>query len=449
MKYSNRIKGYHFSKYVTKVFETPSEEYSEWFGYYNYDTLSSDQSKMLCNRISKDGSAPKHGDQIEVGYYDIPQGVWHHIGYSDSWNWQQGAMLQWIPGKNNENKVIYNCSHDGHLISLYCDISSGESHIINWPIYALTPDGKKSISLDLERSFWCRAYHYQSIENELKSGRVYFDDGIFEIDLINNTRRRIISIQDIIACDYRPYFDNRKHWIEHIMISPSGTRFCFLHRFSSTDNVMDYETRLMIADIDGSNLQCIPGWNEVKWSHFGWCGDDSFAIYTYYPGRFKECQSIKKVFHDKPFSIEMMVKSIWFRCVDHLPRYLSKRLGGSYSCYQFYSILETGQFQLQSALDTRETRIDGHPSFTVDKTFMLTDTYGDKSSWQHLFVYNLKTHRALNLAHFYAYYNKKPSSCDLHPKLCKDNQFIVVDTAYNARHHMILLRIDWKSIIIQ
>ena len=25
------------NKYLEKVFETPSNEYSEWFGYYNYE----------------------------------------------------------------------------------------------------------------------------------------------------------------------------------------------------------------------------------------------------------------------------------------------------------------------------------------------------------------------------------------------------------------------------
>lgn len=49
------MKGYKLSKYVEKVFETSSSEYSEWFGYYNYDTLTSDHSKLLCNRIKEDG----------------------------------------------------------------------------------------------------------------------------------------------------------------------------------------------------------------------------------------------------------------------------------------------------------------------------------------------------------------------------------------------------------
>ena len=33
------------------------------------------------------------------------------------------------------------------------------------------------------------------------------DDVIFEVDLVSNTRKKIISIQDIIHCDSRPYFE--------------------------------------------------------------------------------------------------------------------------------------------------------------------------------------------------------------------------------------------------
>ena len=40
-------------KYLRVLFETNSE-YSEWFGYYNYDVISTDGTKMLCNRVNFD-----------------------------------------------------------------------------------------------------------------------------------------------------------------------------------------------------------------------------------------------------------------------------------------------------------------------------------------------------------------------------------------------------------
>ncbi len=434
-----------FSPYLRKVFETPSIDCSEWFGYYNYDTLNKDQSKMLCGRSKTDGVAPQKGMSIELGYYDIPSGVWHHIGESDSWNWQQGAMMQWLETDDGGCKIIYNCSKSNRLISRIVDINSGDVKDLDWPIYDITPDKKKSIAIDLERSYWCRAYHYQSVANTLKDGDVYEDDGIFEIDLTNNTRRRIISIRDVINIDKREDFDGQKHWLEHIMINPSGTRFCFLHRFSPKNNVFKYETRLFIADIDGTNLRYVPGWDKVRWSHFGWCGDNAFAIYTYCPSKFNVDPS-KSSFTIKGHSFRGIVMRMLRKAVSLLPYGIARQLGNSYSAYRYYKISENGTIVFDKTMDPKLSRIDGHPSFTHDESYMITDTYCDKQSWQSLYVYDLYRRRAITLARFNAFYNGNPASCDLHPKLCNDNNFIVVDTAYNEKHHMIVFQIDWKRI---
>lgn len=441
----NKDLNYWLSQYVTKVFETPSTEYSEWFGYYNYDTLNSDQTKMLCGRSKVDGVPPEKGMSIELGYYTIPSGEWHHIGYSDSWNWPQGAMMQWLRSEAGQEKVIFNCSKNDRLISRIHNLETGEDKDIDWPIYGITPDGKKSISLDLERSYWCRAYHYQSVANSEKDGRVYENDGIYEIDLENNTKKTIISIQNIIHTDYRPYFDEQKHWLEHIMINPSGTRFCFLHRFSPVDDVLQYETRLFIANIDGSCLQCIKGWDKVQWSHFGWCGDNAFSIYSYYPAKIKVAP-MKTLISKEGFSLVGLLKSVIIKGISKLPYAMAKKLGSRFSAYQYYEANEQGVFNLKELIDPKESRIDGHPSFTVSQNYMVTDTYGDKNSWQKLYVYNRTNGHVTVLANFLAFYNKKPGSCDLHPKLCGNNDYVVVDSAHDEKHHMLLFKVNWKEI---
>lgn len=435
------MKGYKLSKkYVEKIFETPSKDYSEWFGYYNYDTLTSDHTKMLCNRIKGDGIKPRADMKIEVGYYDIVSGNWHHVGESDSWNWQQGCMAQWL----NDEEIIYNNSENNHHIAIIHNINSGIDRKIDWAIYAITPDGKKSISLDMGRAHWCRAYHYESVVDASKDGPVYDGDGIFEIDLINNKCKRIISIQDIIKLDSRPYFKRAKHWIEHVMINPAGTRFCFLHRFSPMDNVYHYITRLIIVDMTTLQMKCIPNWEKNQWSHFGWDGDN-FAIYTYpqrgknFDERFHIAETRKNELNiPKIISIKTKIANFFRK---FYPQSLEKRMRGLSTYYQYYVLNDTGEYVQKREFKKGAFLIDGHPTFLRNSRIMITDTYPDKNKIQRLLKYDIEKNKVYELGNFNAYYRGNPASCDLHPKVSKDGLYVVVDSAHDERHHMIVLRL--------
>ena len=440
------MKKIKLSQFVDIVFETPSNQFSEWFGYYNYDTLTLDHSKLLCNRITEDGMLPRADLKIEIGYYDIPSGSWHHVGESDSWNWQQGYMAQWL----NDDEIIYNSSDGNHHTAIIYNIKNGTERKINWAIYAITPDGKKSIALEMERAHWCRAYHYESVIDKKKDGPIYKDDGIFEINLENNTCKRIISIQDIIALDYRPYFSKAKHWLEHVMINQDGTKFCVLHRFSSINNVFSYKTRLIIVDIKTLNMQCIPGWETTQWSHFGW-NQNSFSIYAY-PSRKKvngsdfsagsKIETIPPQLKKNQLSFISIIKLV---IRNTIPRQILQRFKGGITSYEYYQY-NNGYYELVDKFNSSPFLIDGHPSFTPDGRYMITDTYPDNHHIQRLYVYDIKTKKHLLLGSFYANYYKSPSSCDLHPKLSKDGQYLVVDSAHDNKHHMIVFKLKWEEI---
>lgn len=434
------------SKYIKNILVTPA---GSWFGYYNYDTLNYNQTKMLCNRTNNDAVKIEKGMKIELGYYEIPSGKWCHIGESDSYNWQQGAMLQWLPGEGNEDKVIFNTSDGSHNIAKIVDINTLEERIINWSIYGLTPDGKKSITLNFERSHWCRAYHYESIANKDYDVQIADDDGVYEIDLENNTRKRIVSIHDVINIDREDYFNSAKHWLEHIMISPTGNHFCFLHRFT-TSSLDNYETRLFVADIDGSNLKLINGWRDYYWSHFGWNTDNAFAIYA--------CKNsihanVMKGNHDEIFPrnndrhrLLSMIRKAAVRLIPYsFKEELRRKVKGQDCGYQYYWC-HNGDFTLEHLFNQGIFSIDGHPSFTNDGRYMITDSYPDEQQYQRLAVLDLQTQKTLCIGKFYAGLFKKFGSCDLHPKLCADNNYIAIDTAFDGQHHMILYRLDWNKI---
>jgi len=438
------MKQYKLNKpYIKQIFTTPDNS-SRWFGYYNYDVLNHNQSKLLCNFTSVDGVEPEKGMQISVGYYSLVDTKWHEIGVSDSWNWQQGCMAQWLPG--DRDRVVFNFSDGTRLKSKIVDIDSGEETEFDYPIYGITPDGKASITIEMERSYWCRAYHYQSIANKKMDVNILSGDGIFHLDLAIGTRNLIIPIEDIIAIDSRPDFKNMKHWVEHIMINDSGTKFCFLHRFSPSYNVNLYQTRLFIADIDGSNLQLIPDWDKTDLSHFGWNGEE-FAIYTVENNK---VASTYKEMGQNTASSNGSLKQRVFKLIANIakifPPSVRKKIKGGKSYYNYYKVNSSGRYELAFKIGGKVFDIDGHPSFTNDRNYMITDTYPDADGFQHLVICNLRNMKKLELGRFPAYYHKTSASCDLHPKLSHNNDYVAVDSAYNERHHTILFRLNWAKI---
>lgn len=429
---------------LSPLFITPD---GFWFGYYNYDPLNYNQTKMLCHKTRYDATTITRGMTVEVGYFSLPEGEWHPFGVSDSYNWPQGAMLQWLPGKGNENKVVYNLSKDGNIIARIHDIKTNVDRDISWAIYGLTPDGKKSISIDMERAHWTRGYHYESVIKPELDVPVLKGDGVFEIDLDKNTRRLLISMESIIKTGYEPCFDEAKHWIEHIMISPSGKRFCFLHRFSPINNVLKYHTRLFVANIDGTNLQLIKGSDMFDWSHFGWDGDDAFSIYTYERSRSTNSKNRNSGFvsgnKSRKSDLRKLIKAI-------IPTRVKKEvrlvLMGQRQYYQYYKVDSHGMFTLNEVYKCRAFDIDGHQSFTKDGRYMIADSYPDPNQYQRIIVYDKKLHKAIVIGHIYAALHQKPGTCDLHPKLCKDNKYLMVDSAFDGNHHMILFKLNWEFI---
>ena len=425
-------------EFITKEFETNSKHFSEWFGYYNYDVMDASGKKMLCGRVSFDGRSISDNDTVELGWYNIENGEWNFIGKSDSFNWQQGAMLQWIP--NEKNKVAYNFSNKKHFLASIIDISSKHEFTLPFPIYCITPDGKQSISLNYERSYWCRAYHYAPIKNKKYDCDIAEDDGIFSVDLQTGEVKRIVAIQDVIKNDWDPCFDDAKHWFEHIMINKSGTRIVFLHRFI-TKGSLSYNTRICLADIDGKNLKIIQGWKNKLWSHFGWKSDDSFVIY---------CQKRNKLQFEIAEKNKKQkrsgLKSIVIKVVKKIiPQFIRELFWPKKSFYEQYDLIN-GNFVRTCIYDQKIFNIDGHPSFTKDGKYMITDSYPDKSGYQHLIVFNTETKKGIVVAKIFAALSNTPASCDLHPKLCFNDSKIVVDSAYTGVHKMLVFNINWEAI---
>jgi hypothetical protein len=116
-----------------------------WFGYY--DKLQFDPSGRYALGMSVDFEhrSPRADDVIRIGMVDTEDGDrWQELGQSRAWNWQQGSMLQWVPGSKEE--VAWNDVEDGHFVARIKNVKSGKTRTLPAPFYTLSPDGKEAVA---------------------------------------------------------------------------------------------------------------------------------------------------------------------------------------------------------------------------------------------------------------------------------------------------------------
>jgi hypothetical protein len=216
------------------------------------------------------------------------------------------------------------------------------------------------------------------------------NDGVYKIDILTNTKKLIISFETLKEFRKKPDMHNAKHGINHIQISPDAKRFMFLHRWY-VKNILK-GSRLITADIDGSNMYILSDDGMV--SHCNWKNNEEIIGWMY-----------------------------------------KKNVGKGY-------FLHTDQMDHFKQIGPGKLLEDGHPSFSSCGTYMLTDTYPDRSRMSHLLLYNLRSENLIHIGSFYnpLSYNNE-NRCDLHPRFAED-QNITIDTVFDGIRRQVKLDIS-------
>ena len=105
-----------------------------WFGYYDKLQFDPTSRYVLGMEVAFEHRSPRSDDVIKIGMVDLEDGDrWIELGESSAWNWQQGCMLQWLPGSASE--IIWNDRQDGQFVSRILDVKSVKGRTIPSPIY--------------------------------------------------------------------------------------------------------------------------------------------------------------------------------------------------------------------------------------------------------------------------------------------------------------------------
>lgn len=355
-----------------------------WFGYYDKHQFDPTNRFVLGMRVDFEHRSPTPDDVIEVGMVDLGEkDRWIPLGKSRAWNWQQGCMLQWLPG--SESTVIWNDREHDRFVCHLLDVRTGEKRTIPHSVYTVSPDGKTAVSPDFARIADVRpGYGYSGLPDPHADDLAPRESGIFRVDLVKGTSELILPVATVAALGEIPNAaPGIKHYFNHLLFNPDGTRFIALHRWRYPDG--SRLTRLITARPDGGDVRIVIPNGYA--SHFiwrdpahllsqakGWLGNDEWGNF---------------LFEDREAGV-----------VEEIGR----------------GVLDSG----------------GHFTYLRNGEWLVSDTYPkgpERNQTPHLF--HLATKRRFDLGHFpVAKEYTGEWRVDTHPRLSRDERFVCIDAPH-------------------
>lgn len=416
------------------VFKTPDDNNHYYFGYYDKSPLSDDGKKLLALKVSFIDHIPNKYDEAIIGYFDIDSGDFRELTKTKTFNWQQGCMLQWLGPKYNSH-IIYNDIHDGEFVSIIYDLNTEKKQILPIAVYSVSPNGDKAICIDNERHHWCRrGYSYDGISNKDKNKNIVQGDGIFLLDIEKSSIKKIISIEQMNLIKPLKTMFEGENYLEHLMVSPCGKKFTFLHRWKNFGGIY---ARLYVADIDGRNIELIN--DSGRMSHFSWRNSNQIIGWG---GLSNPINSLRKYKNIAKYFIKPL-----------MPIYRWIASGDSVEGNSIISRAASGDSYILFDITTKKNnRVladklnkDGHPSICPsNRNLMITDTYPGTGHVCELILANISTSETFVLDRLKSIddYDNSPLRCDLHPKWSFCGKYVCIDTMNEGRRGMYLYRIE-------
>ncbi len=377
-----------------------------WFGYYDKLEFDPTGRYVLTAQVDFEGRSPQYDDTIRVGMIDLEKdNRWTQLGTSVAWGWQQGCMLQFIPG--SASKVIWNDRQGDRFISRIKDIHTGEQKTLPYPVYTLSPDGRTALSVDFERINDLRpGYGYAGIPDPNREVLAPENAGIYLCDLETGEKELIISIGDMNNLPLKkgddPAFKDfytEKNWFNHLLFNTDGSRFVFLHRWTATKKgkVGGFGTLMYSSDLKGEDIRIVDGSGYT--SHFIWRDPEHLAMWTKHKGR-----------------------------------------------DGFFLFRDDGSddaVQIGEGIMTR----NGHNTYLPGNEWILNDTYPDEERMQHVYLYHIPTGKRIPVGDFFLdpdYIGEW--RCDTHPRFSPDGTKVLIDCPVGDQGRQLVL-LDIGQII--
>jgi len=362
-----------------------------FFGYYDKQQWDPGERYLLTMGVDFIDRSPRRDDAAAIGVIDLKSNnELTCIGTTRAWCWQQGAMLQWIPGTPAEEPLlVYNDRIGDRFVAVVYNLNTGEHRTLPRPVYTLSNDGRRALSLNFSRNALTRpGYGYNGLCDLWHDQDHPAEDGIYLMDMESGNHRLIVSIDQLANHEADPTMEGARHWVNHLLFSPDDSRFIFLHRWSPPGK-QGFSTRVFTANPDGTDLHLA---NLDNGSHFIWYDDKTLLIWTSTP----QDGPAYYLYEDRSLDPKPFGKGVLLR--------------------------------------------DGHCSVSPDRKWVLTDEYPGAGNCRPLILYNPDTGERTDIGRFYSPPELTGEiRCDLHPRWSPSGRYVCIDSVHEDMRQMYII----------
>jgi len=370
----------------------PNDSAHEYFfGYYDKSPWSADERYVLCLRTKDTWSDVAPHVPADLLCIDQKTNEIRILGTTNSWNVQQGCMLQWL-GPDYKSRVIYNDFRDGRYCSVIRNIVTGEKRELCAPVYAVSHSGKFALTLDFSRLHRLRpGYGYSNLPDNTEGIDIPSGPCIWRLDLEKNGLSPLLKYTDLTSFEPQPEMIGATHKVNHIMISPNDNRFMVLHRWFKGERKY---TRLLTIDTYGKDIYNLSDDGMV--SHCCWKNNEEIFA-------FEEKKSTGSGY------------------------YLMRDKTQEYKRYW------------------PEINYDGHPSFSPDGRHIVFDRYPDIARRAAVMIAKADDDKGNSIKIvakvFHPFKYDNDTRCDLHPRWSPDGSKICFDSVFEGHRGLYVVKI--------
>ena len=367
---------------------TPQDGFEYYFGYYDKCPWDGDDRRMLALRVRESWKSVAPAEPGELVLIDPEAGgAPQVIATVHAWNVQQGCMAQWL-GPDFRRYIIYNDFRDGRFCAVIYDTQViAEARVLPRPVYDVSKDGRFALSLDFSRLHRLRpGYGYSNLPDATQGQLCPDAPCVWRMELADGRVTPLLRYTDFAAFEPDPSMEGAEHKVNHLMISPDGSRFMVLHRWFQKGNK---HTRLVTANTDGTELYNL--------------SDDGFASHCCWK-------------NDR-----------------EILSFLRKAATGEH----YYLMTDrTHEYRMLWP----ELRTDGHCTFSPDGSRVVTDTYPNRKRLASVHICSDAQNRSQRLARVFSPLRYHADCrCDLHPRWNRRGDAVCIDSVHEGKRGLYVI----------